>query len=704
MNQQTNLFCVSGTSPTGGCAVIAPAAPTALATSLPLRFTDSSRQEDMLHIHERLYDVWLTTRGSSVDSREAGILSSELWKQIVNDKSPQKAPSHEMPPQRDSLLYKIALARTQKRIRRNATKPFTHVDDGSLHFHKDDLEGGYLCYCNKCVDSRNELRLRNKKLRRGLLEEIASIGAIHPYVRWTELFHRISPEIICSETSHQAIDRGVQVGPLHLIADVPRRFPFNTLSYAGAPSISTTAKFRRMLLKPIGFLRRHNGSDTPAVTETTYEAVSALDFSVGRTILIGKTEQRTPVRLKDDPSQYSAWRKTDSNAREIQPLMRTTVKSSFGIKHQPLPESEWKWEPSPSTPDTAEFMATCDCPRSKPDKKHPCDMFVYPDGSVRYECARDYLMVFKSSPLLMALSEINDVAVADIVKERKKWSARLKEKGLSTVVYVKRGTDDKDKDKSGHVLDMNVDEDGNADGDEIDTTNPAEAIGLDWIEDAKPPKESFDIDAEEFLKLVKRFYGVETRLISREELLNDPHFSEIAWAYRIRTRYAEGDEISESEKRQIRRRTNYMIKSIEGKCPSGTCPNDRCANTELTFAERRDTHAGNLPEMLGKWPDHVGEWYCVVDLNGQPRIKWLPDVSKFDGETEQDRVEAAFDELVRIELLAAARHARKNGGDPEEAQRQRQAAFDAVSGLYLLDSVTSEDKAQVPETEQVTSE
>jgi hypothetical protein len=87
--------------------------------------------------------------------------------------------------------------------------------------------------------------------------------------------------------------------------------------------------------------------------------------------------------------------------------------------------------------------------------------------------------------------------------------------------------------------------------------------------------------------------------------------------------------------------------------------------------------------------NRVGQWYCVVD----GLIKWLPDPSEFEGETERDRVEAAFDELVRQDLLASARQARKDGGNPDEAVKRRQVAFDAVAEISKVVSEEFEKAA-----------
>jgi hypothetical protein len=110
-------------------------------------------------------------------------------------------------------------------------------------------------------------------------------------------------------------------------------------------------------------------------------------------------------------------------------------------------------------------------------------------------------------------------------------------------------------------------------------------------------------------------------------------------------------------------------------------------NPDLTASEREETHAMNLPHIRNKMVGHVGEWYCVVD----GYIKWLPDPSEFEGETEQDRVEAAFDELVRRDLLALAKQTRKGGGDEKVALERRRAAFDGVFELIKIDSESFEE-------------
>jgi hypothetical protein len=72
---------------------------------------------------------------------------------------------------------------------------------------------------------------------------------------------------------------------------------------------------------------------------------------------------------------------------------------------------------------------------------------------------------------------------------------------------------------------------------------PAEAHGLDWIEDdmTRESKDSaFDIDAEKLLELTKKFYGVALRYVTHEDMLRDPHFSNIAQAYVVRVRYVDG--------------------------------------------------------------------------------------------------------------------------------------------------------------------
>jgi hypothetical protein len=60
-------------------------------------------------------------------------------------------------PSAGGLLYKIGLARTQKRVKRNATKPYVFIDsdDNPLQLHSDDLPEGQCCYCLQCIEDRN---------------------------------------------------------------------------------------------------------------------------------------------------------------------------------------------------------------------------------------------------------------------------------------------------------------------------------------------------------------------------------------------------------------------------------------------------------------------------------------------------------------------------------------------------------------------
>src|SRR6267378_399805 len=162
--------------------------------------------------------------------------------------------------------------------------------------------------------------------------------------------------------------------------------------------------------------------------------------------------------------------------------------------------------------------------------------------------------------------------------------------------------------------------------------NPLGNLWIVEIEDEVWDKE------DAFLSLLKQ-YADKMRFVTHDDWLKDPHLSEIAHAYVVRSRYADDYEPTESEQKQLQRRITYMMKVIEGKCPSDTCPNNRCMNPDLTASERQSTHAANLPHIRNKMVGQVGEWYCVVD----GYIKWLPDPSKFKGVTERDRVEAAFD-------------------------------------------------------------
>lgn len=386
---------------------------------------------------------------------------------------------------------------------------------------------------------------------------------------------------------------------------------------------------------------------------TTLPAAKIIESDVvdpfkDRAVLIVNTESRTTARRKNGTEKYT-----------------------MGVE----------WVQPERRPDAATYTGSCVCPHHGKANGHFAKTFVYPDGSTRYECDHEsplyqnYLMVFKPS----------NFAQSETVKPNKNWKRdweRARANGEIAVhsIYEKRRRTSSDSSEDLGV-DIHVD---NESGDEIGIATPAEAHGLDWIEDdmTRESKDSaFDIDAEKLLELAKKFYGVDLRYVTHEDVLRDPHFSNFARAYVIRVRYADGYKISDSEKRQLRREVEYMTKMIDGKCPSGTCPNDRCASPDLTLSERAATHAANLPHTREKMFNRVGQWYCVIVANDQPYIKWLPDPSEFDGETEHDRVEAAFDELVRTDLLSVARDARKVGGDPDEAVKRRQAAFDAVAEI-----------------------
>ena len=126
-----------------------------------------------------------------------------------------------------------------------------------------------------------------------------------------------------------------------------------------------------------------------------------------------------------------------------------------------------------------------------------------------------------------------------------------------------------------------------------------------------------------------------------------------------------------------------MKKLEEGKCPTGTCPGDRCANPQLSYADRQHTHALNLVKNLPEG-ELVGRYACWVELD-QLRFRLLPDISQFPGETEDDRVEAAFEELVRQEMDDAEKLARKNGTSVRAARAARKAAFDAVTEIGFVE-------------------
>ncbi len=183
----------------------------------------------------------------------------------------------------------------------------------------------------------------------------------------------------------------------------------------------------------------------------------------------------------------------------------------------------------------------------------------------------------------------------------------------------------------------------------------------------------------------KYLFNVFFRGATREEVLAE---RENAWLIESIYDPESLRQVSETDEKRLRRRLNAMMSVVdEKKCPSGTCPADRCANPELSYSERQSTHASNLPHMRGKMRGRVGDWYVVVDGH----IRWLPDVTKFVGATEEDRVEASFAELVRRDLLSVAREARKAGGNVDEYVARRQAAYDAVAEICQVAAEIDED-------------
>ncbi len=134
---------------------------TPLSTTLPIRpfsdRSDSARHNllgDILHVHERLHDVWRIAKGTTEESREAGVLASDLWKQIIGDCSQIVSPcktsccvrcSRPEPPRfrGDNLNASDVLE-----IRENAARIGLHTNDGQ-------------CYCFDCVKRRNQ-KLRRK--------------------------------------------------------------------------------------------------------------------------------------------------------------------------------------------------------------------------------------------------------------------------------------------------------------------------------------------------------------------------------------------------------------------------------------------------------------------------------------------------------------------------------------------------------------
>jgi hypothetical protein len=202
-----------------------------------------------------------------------------------------------------------------------------------------------------------------------------------------------------------------------------------------------------------------------------------------------------------------------------------------------------KWAQPERRPDAATYTGLCVCPHHGKADGHFANTFTYPDGSTRYECAhevrkyRHYLMVFKPSSF----------AQSETVKPNKNWKRdwrRAETSGEIAVhsIYEKvRKARKASNGASGDLgADTHVDDES---GDEIGIATPAEAHGLDWIEDdttRESTDSAFDIDAEKLLELAKKFYGVDLRYVTHEDMLRDPHFSNIAQAYVVRVRYVDG--------------------------------------------------------------------------------------------------------------------------------------------------------------------
>jgi hypothetical protein len=143
-----NLFCVSGTSPTSfrGAQLLAP---------IPFSPTSFNGQTPGIPNTTAIRDTYFALR---------------LLRQTQSLAMPSPQPSA------GGLLYKIGLARTQRRIKRDATKPYVFINgDNNLQSHRDGC-----CYCPKCVDKRNasttQSSFRDDMLRRGFTDVDGSLG------------------------------------------------------------------------------------------------------------------------------------------------------------------------------------------------------------------------------------------------------------------------------------------------------------------------------------------------------------------------------------------------------------------------------------------------------------------------------------------------------------------------------------------------
>lgn len=658
-----------------------------------------SRIEDMLHVHGLLFDIWLKGRGYDTESREAGVLGSELWKNIVNVSKPADvgAPTASeeptLPPHQCHLCdwlpriegendyrylairgYRSGELNSEDRaeIRENFIRVGSHTDDGR-------------CYCPKCIDRRNQPRksFERRMIRHGFKNDGLPLD---PGVRalWTRDYsldlnkfsHRWQNSIPLFEEEFGITNADAKGSGFKPDFDyVKWTIPVNQ-------NDTQTVNSGEPILLHDGVHRLGTWWDSPAwglpVEDCAATNVNADTWPIER----GGTPSPSTGRL----GRYGLGYLKLSARRSATSLsdLYATFKTNVWLPPVPTPHHE------------SEYLGSCQCPKTTGLKlngerrtPHEADVFVYADGSTRVECPYVDKRYGAECAYVSAWKfeyEPHESAYEVSARFNKNWKRdwqRAKNNDEIPVhpIYEKRSrVSTSDLDNSGGSADINVDENG----DETNIGTPAAAHGLDWVEDGttrKSKDSKFKIDAETLLELAKRFYGVDLRYVTHEELKRDPHFSNIAWAYTIRTRYLDGCKITDSEKRKIHREVETMKAILDGRCRDKTCPNNRCADPTLTLAERREVHALNALKNFPK--DWVGRWYCVVNLD-RPRAKFLPDVSQFAGATEEERVEAAFAALVADEMDAAEKLARKNGDNPKKARLDRKAVFSGRVELLKL--------------------
>jgi len=158
MNQ--NSYSESGNSPPrrreNNLPLSAPTATGALATSLQMSRPFSDRSDsarhnllaDMLHIHDRLYR-YKAKDAPTDESREAGVLASEVWKRII------EFALHEMPP-RCSTKCCVRCSRPEPpRFRGDSlsASDVLEVRENTVRIglHTDKEQ----CYCKKCLETRS---------------------------------------------------------------------------------------------------------------------------------------------------------------------------------------------------------------------------------------------------------------------------------------------------------------------------------------------------------------------------------------------------------------------------------------------------------------------------------------------------------------------------------------------------------------------